>query len=325
MAYDTSFRVEFVPNRYRDIVARNAVLYPLVNFDKRTRQTDSRIIAATRKVVEMWRARTLNLRDHGWVTAQGDSSDGAKPVDYMRNCPPSWISTQPRTRTCKAWHVCPFCWGRMVQKVYDSVDAAFPDTSLVEDVVEAPQPIVVDDGGAVVLAAGERKRRAIVMSGDVRVAADGKRRRMTPLSSRDFPYHLVTVCMRSAFSARDSLPNLVDSFCRTRGRIRAIAFTGALVVTTVEHRTNQWHLSHRYLLMLPAEATVPISFSETPGYRRIEQPTRREVVRAVTRTCIYPRAMLTGDAKYFVRILHALSGRRLRASYGCFRNTRQYG
>ena len=196
------------------------------------------------------------------------------------------------------------------------------------DVVEPPPSDFYDevDPQAVVLAAGERKRRAIVMDkDDVRVAADGKRRRMTPLASRDFPYHLVTVCMRSAFSARESLPNLVDSFCKTRGRIRAIPFTGALVVTAVEHRTNQWHLSHRYLLMLPADAEVPISFSEAPGYRRITQPTRREVVKAVTRTCKYPSAMLLGDPKYFVRILHAISGRRLRALYGCFRNTTQYG
>jgi hypothetical protein len=326
MAYDAEFRVEFVPGRYRDVVAREAVLYPVVNFDRRGRHTDARIISATKKMVEMWRARALELRDHGWITAQGDSTAGAKPVDYMRNCRPNFVSMYPRTRPCKAWHVCPFCWGRMVQGVYDRVDAAFPDTSLVVDVV--PSSFGTSTDGEVnsgVLAAGERKRRSIVMNmDDVRVAADGKRRRMSALSSRAFPYHMVTVCMRSAYSARESLPNLVDSFCNSRGRVRAIPFTGAMVLTTVEHRTNQWHLSHRYLLMLPPDAEVPLSFSEAPGFRRNEQPTRRLVMEAVARTCKYPRALLVGDPQHYVRILHAINGRRLRALYGCFRNTKQY-
>jgi hypothetical protein len=333
MAYDAEFKVEFVPGRYRDVVAREAVLYPVVNFDRRGRHTDARIISATKKLVGMWRARVLELRDHGWITAQGArlpatlESTGGSPVDYMRNCRPNFVSMYPRTRPCKAGHVCPFCWGRMVQGVYDRVDAAFPDTSLVvDDVSSTPGTSTDEDAPSVVLAAGERKRRSIVMNmDDVRVAADGKRRRMSALSSRDFPYHMVTVCIRSAYSARESLPNLVDSFCNSRGRIRAIPFTGALVLTTVEHRTNQWHLSHRYLLMLPPNAEVPLSFSEAPGFRRNEQPTRRSVMEAVARTCKYPRALLVGDPQYYVRILHAINGRRLRALYGCFRNTRQYG
>jgi hypothetical protein len=321
MPYDANFRPEFVPRRYRDIVARDAVLYPLVQFDRRTRNEDSRVIAATKQAVNMWRARTLELRDLSWAAAQGSVGSGAKPVDYMRNCRPNFVSMYPRTRTCKAWHICPFCWGRMVQSVYDTVDAAFPDTSLVEEPVAVASP----SSDTTVLAAGERKSRAIVMnSDDVRVAADGKRRRITPLNTRHFPYHLVTACIRSTFSAQESLPNLVDSFCKTRGRIRDIAFAGALVLTTVEYRTKQWHLSHRYLLMLSPGTEIPPTFSSAAGYRYVEQPTRREVMNAVARTCKYPRAMMVGDPKNSVRILHAISGRRLRALYGCFRNTRQY-
>jgi hypothetical protein len=321
MSFDAKFKVEFVPRRYRDEVARLAVLYPLVKFDMRNQRQDSRVVNATAKVIAMWRARTLNLRDHSWAAAQHlPDVKGPKPVDYMRNCRPNFVAMRPATRPCKVWHACPFCWGRMVQGVWDTVDAAFPDTALIEaPIITTPQ------AGTVVLAAGERRPRTIVMNSDkTKLTADGKRRITTSVASRDFPYHLVTVCRRSVFSAQDSLPNLVDEFCKTRSRIRSIDFTGAAVVTTVEYRTKQWHLSHRYLLMVKPGTEIPVSFSEVPGYRYINTPTRREVMRAVARTCKYSRSMLMGDPKQTVRILHAISGRRLRALYGCFRKTKHY-
>jgi hypothetical protein len=327
MAYDARFRHEFVPQRYRDVVARAAVLYPIIQCDRRRTISDKWVVAATHKIVTLWRTRVLQLADCGWERAQPGASGGPNPVDFMRNCRPNFVSMFPRTRPCKAWHVCPFCWSRTVQDIYDRVDKVFPDTSL----VEAPAPVILESDaspaeGVRVLAAGERRSRSIILArDDAKICGDGKPRKFTSLDSRDFPYHLVTVTMRNAQSAKNSLPNLVTNFCATRGGIRSIPFAGALIFTTVEHRTRQWHLAHRYLLMVPKEAEVPLSFQESPGYRRIEQPTRREVMRAVARTCKYPQQLLEGkDVSQIVRILHAIHGRRLRAFYGCFRNSQNY-
>tara|TARA_B100000700_G_scaffold274569_1_gene319698 strand:+ start:2187 stop:2837 length:651 start_codon:yes stop_codon:yes gene_type:complete len=213
----------------------------------------------------------------------------------------------------------------MVQQVYDKVDNAFPDTTLVEPREVVPATVhegILPEG----LAVGERKRRALVLEEDVTTAADGKKRNITPLDSRVFPYHLVTVCKRSTYSANDaSLPNLVDGFCSSRARIRAIPFVGAMISTTIVYQTKQWRLAHRYLLMVEDSVELPRTFEDAPGFKRNEQPTRRAVMNAVALTCQYPRQILVGDPKYSTRILHATRGRRLRALYGCFRKSSNYG
>ncbi len=320
MAYDAKFRSEFVPGRYRDLVARKAVLYPITAFDQRKRPTDARVISATLKLVDMWRARTLALRDHGWIAAQSTGSS-KKAVDFMRNCRPNFVSMFPRTRPCSNRHVCPFCFSRGAATVWDAVDSAFPDTTLPEN-ARRVRGVREEQSPPPALGVGERRGRTLTLAqGKTRMAADGVKRTVIPVAERVFPYHLVTMVSRSTFPTRESLPYLVDSVCRTRGQIRdMIPFEGAVVCTTVEGiKSPEWVLTHRYLMMVRPEVDVPDSFLNQAFYERDPHPTRRKVMNAVARTCRYPRHLLFGDPGLTVRVLHAIRGRKLRAMYGSFR------
>lgn len=317
MSFDIMHRPEFVPNRYRDVVARSSVLMPLVKFDMRMRPTPDRVIAATRKATMMWRARITNLRDHGWLPAQTDEN----ATSYMRNCPPSFVAMLPRTRPCKMWHICPFCWGRIAQEIFDKVIDEFPNVIPGEDASSAEIEVGGDS-----LAVGERRRRIILLDTEDEGEVSPPRKSVS-LGAREFPHHLVTARNRSNFSSKESLPELVRSLCSKRNRIKdLIPFDGAIVFSTVEYdkRYKHWSFTHRYLFRVPRDAEIPEAFESMPQYRRIETPTRREIVNAVIRTCKYPRSLIVGDPAYTVRILHAMRGRRIRATYGCFRRTTQY-
>jgi hypothetical protein len=316
MSFDIMHRPEFVPNRYRDVVARSSVLMPLVKFDMRLRPTTDRVVAATRKATMMWRARITNLRDHGWRPAQADED----ATRYMRNCTPSFVSMLPRTRTCNMRHVCPFCWGRVAQSIFDKVINAFP----LGELGEVPREDVEINAEA--LGVGARHRRVILLDAEDDDTS-GTIRKCASLAAPEPLFHLITARNRSNFSSKESLPELVSSLCSKRSRIKdLVPFDGAIVFSTVEYdkRYKHWSFTHRYLFRVPRDAEIPTSFESMPQYRRIEIPTRREVVNAVIRTCKYPRSLIVGDPAYTVRILHATRGRRIRATYGCFRSTAQY-
>lgn len=68
----------------------------------------------------LWCARLLKLRKAGWVFAQP-----ANNFDHMRFCPPFGVvrlDAGKRQHPCHKWRICPFCYGRKVEDIYDRFD-----------------------------------------------------------------------------------------------------------------------------------------------------------------------------------------------------------
>ena len=97
---------------------------------------------------------------------------------------------------------------------------------------------------------------------------------------------------------------------------------------------DNWLFSRRILLMIPNGRSVrrlpkQPHESVTVDLRLFRQPTRKDVLGAVARTCRYPRCLMTDEPAAVVKLLDArgtaaaLAGRRtmrLSTSFGLFRN-----
>lgn len=108
-------------------------------------------------------------------------------------------------------------------------------------------------------------------------------------------------------------------------------------VSQAEADGTGWLLLHRRLVLARAGFKLPARLEQAQAKGEIElkvhrQPTRKEVLGAVARTCRYPKCLMTGDPEAIVRLLDArkaaaaFAGRRtlqLTASFGLFRNRSQ--
>jgi hypothetical protein len=330
MSFLASFKPLFVPGRYKDVVSRSAVIYPILRMrpkgiggNRTEEQHNQAMISATHRLIEMWRARVLALSAHGWkyagIVTGGDLY--TESVWFMMNCCPCFTAMEPDTRCCNRRHVCPFCYARQVVGVWEAIDYAFPNVMGEVDPVDVVKQKCTEDVTSHHAAEDESSRgRAIVFDED----APAVERRY----QRVFPYHLVDVVYSTEYPVKRNLPlrDLISTVVASRrDGVDALDIRGAFINTTIEPwggvgEDTGWVVNHRYLLMVPANAKLPDSLTSMHSYNRIKKPTRRRINNAVIRACSYPRQLMVGDARHVVRLLNSLSGHRMSAFYGEFRN-----
>lgn len=308
---DQEFVAEWVPHTFAARIQRAAVLYRLESMA----HSPAEIVEKTLSLVTKWRARLSRLQDGGWLPR----NDAGGSV-FARNCPPSFAFMRPHLRPCRMSHFCPFCYARWVAEVWARVDAAFPnprdeappDHSRIADGGEIPGEIVVSHG-----------RRAALSTEE-----------LAGLQGREFPFHLVErryvrqlACGDAP--AEDFIRQAMQHVIRQRRpQIEKYGPIGAFQFVTFEpDQWDSWRVHYRTLAMIRAD-------QPTPGWRgrvaRIEQPTRKEIFKAVARVCTYPGGLLYGNPDQTIAFLrgrrmergpsHRAVGLRLSAMFGAFRH-----
>lgn len=110
-----------VPQRYTDLAARLAVLYPLTGFPSDLKRNAFQAIGRnTLRVVAMWRRRVMELREANWALLAKRGM-----TDLCLNCFPSLMVMTPSTLLCKQRSICPFCYARSVQELVRSAVAVY--------------------------------------------------------------------------------------------------------------------------------------------------------------------------------------------------------
>ena len=314
--FDVAFRGEFVPNNYHSVVAREAVLSAIYETIPRSpRLAEVVVPRLVKKAIRQWRARVDLLADAGWRALQDDSNSR---VQYMRNCRPYFMAAYPATRSCNRVVICPFCYGRWVSEMWKRIADRFPgDFSLPEGYQAAT--LAGGTGDPYV-----PRGRAMLLDG---AHDDSLPNRYSPVEDRIYTHHAVFGHIRREFRKDDvSLSKVIDkSFANRAKAIRALDPVGALLVSSVIPLKHTWCIQHRIMFAVPADKELPPDFKRACSrYVRIVRPARPELVRVAALTCSYPVPLLTGDADDTVSILHALEGKKMRLTYGCFRKQRIY-
>ncbi len=286
---DYEFECGAVRSGYPGVIARGAVLYPLMG-----RPGRSSIVGKTYRLIKCWRARLYALNQQGWHAREQRPGD-----QYARNCPPPFTMIRPASRTCEAASFCPFCYARWSADVWRTIDAAFPNPREVESQGEE------EEGG----------RSRVITLGDA------------PAATVHYPFHLVERYRKFEIPFTEENRNITDYvravmqdvIARRAAPIAAYNPRGAFHLTTLSPRKEGgWLLHYRMLLIVPADQPNP----DWEGkIRRTTEPTRREVANAVIRVCKYPRELLYGDAEKVVALLNARKHLRLSAMYGVFRKS----
>lgn len=313
---DEVFAFSWVPNGYGARLQRNAVLYELTG----NCGSAEEIIAGTQRLVGMWRARLHGLSETGWRPGYR-----GKDMQYLRNCPPTFVRAAPHTRQCKLRHFCPFCYARWVRKVWERIDTTFPNPrSEAECAMVAPQLVEQPDDGVMAVEfvgdddVQDRPLRAINLDGE-------------PCSDDvgvDFPYHMLTRKIekshpfsrdRDGESQHDYAVHLLSKLAEARAfTIRKMGTLGSFAFTTLVPCDSSWTMLHREMHIVPASYELPENIKGV--VKRITNPSRKRIFQAVAKACKYPRELLFGDADLVKIALEARRGLRLSASYGVFRH-----
>ena len=331
MTFLAPFKYDFVPkSSYANIVARSAVLYPILKMwpkgeiggYRTTGEHDRTITKATFRLIKMWRARVLALSNNGWKRA-GVVTEGnlfTEPVVFMMNCCPCFTSMKPeKLRCCRRRQVCPFCYARRVVDIWKVIDHAFPNVLGEVDPEVVGQEPEIDDYASF---ATDTPSRGRAMVFDAEGTSTRSRKR------RVFPNHLVDVVFTVKILAKDNrhVGDIIKAAASQRSSgVTNLDIDGAFIHTTIEPwRTRGaktgWIVKHKYLLMVPAKLELPTYLTSEKSYKRIKNPTRRRINNAVIRICSYPRQMMVGDEYHVAHLLNEMGGRRLSAFYGEFRN-----
>lgn len=289
---DIQHELRVVPNRYKDVIQRMAVLYPIQNG---LPQTAEQVRTATSSLIETWRARIGALSTAGWEPSVGERANHS--LLYARNCRPTFAMSTRSTRPCHNRLVCPFCYARWVREIWLNIDGNFPAPDPVE-----PDPLEVENG---------REFRAITLDGQVEDAIE--------THNSVFRFHLVE---RHHTFYRPVVPNpnpnsltleatlarlLQDIEDQRQFIVRLVDPVGAFIYTTLEpfDEGRQWKIHHRQLFKMTPEQDFPLAVAEnTQGsVVRFERPSRRTILGAVARVCRYPLQLIRGDAERTVQLL----------------------
>jgi len=290
---DIEYEFSAVPNRYQDVVQRMAVLYALY---RPVGDNNDAIRSITKATLDGWRARVGTLTAAGWEPSRGQRA--AHSILYARNCKPTFVMTDKRTRPCNNRLVCPFCYARWVRQVWMQIDSCFPAPS-------RPGPSAEE------LELG-RELRAITL--DEEPIEDEDRRVQFPwhLVERHHTFYMDVVPADNPLDldVRGYLVELLRNLQDIRGNtVRRVDPVGAFIYTTVEPSEDgrQWKFHHRQLFKLTANHEFSpelVSQTDGPVVRHV-RPTRRVILQAVARACRYPIALMRGDAERTVQLLEA--------------------
>lgn len=239
----------------------------------------------------------------------------------MRNCCPTFAHCEPKTRTCRLRHVCPFCYARWVREVYKRIDAVIPQPE--QPVIRNPEPRV------------RQMRLGDAHPGGGELAVRPAHR--YHLVERRYSFHRPFLPDKTVPESRhiaedgqphDELTWLADQLrrwvCIRADTLRRVDSVGAFSHYTVEPMDHGWRFRVRQLFLVEPsfdidQLSITQPFAQRPKLVRHTHPTRRKIYHAVARTCSYPTRLLTGDADLVKAILEARRGRRLTATTGLFR------
>jgi len=115
------FEIKAIRRRHVDL-AQHYALSPLTGpRHKGEVDREAKIVEATLKLIEQWRARVYALRAEGWKRPTG------KSLIYTLNCPPVGVLTnRQKLRPCNQYAVCPFCWcRRYVEETFNRLENAY--------------------------------------------------------------------------------------------------------------------------------------------------------------------------------------------------------
>lgn len=103
-----SYTVESVERQPWAVVARNAVLRPILGLPK-LRFDEDDVQGYFNRVFGYWSNRLATLKVVGWAPIQTPSLYAT-----MLNCPPFGVRTDRFRRPCRRHRICPFCYARQV-------------------------------------------------------------------------------------------------------------------------------------------------------------------------------------------------------------------
>lgn len=105
----------------------------------------------------------------------------------------------------------------------------------------------------------------------------------------------------------NELPSLLLSLVSQRSTVIQLVdpLAAALYTTLTPADGAAWRIHHRQLFLLPAGRGLPDQLLAAGSVRRHEQPTRRNLMRAVARLWRYPKRLMTGDPEKTVQLLDA--------------------
>jgi hypothetical protein len=215
-------------------------------------------------------------------------------TDFQRNCRPSFAVVREPSRFCLLEDLCPHCYARRAAAVWARVDAGCPQPTL-----------------------GQGYYYHLLLR-DHTCYFD-----KVPVNPTDRIFYPTAVYQLRRIIARI----LADRQQYLERILRAQRVMGALWFLTIEPAADCWACHYRQLYKIPAAAWT------LPGgqVRRIEQPGRLAVMRAVARTLRYPTLLFTSEPASVVDFLVARGfcrtgtyrhpHQRLLTSYGDFRGS----
>jgi hypothetical protein len=301
---DAFFRPVRVPNQYPDWLLRWAVLNGI--FPK-CRNNPNSIPRFTVSLVQLWRNRLNELAALGWYPGPAtDHAVAAQTLQYARNCNPTFAVCVPKTRVCGHDNLCPFCYARRLQDIYETVNTFFVTHAPGADAAPYTNHLLARFHRVhVPFSRSEGHRQAAQM-------ASQRRRRHTDL----------VPSLDISGPARDYLSCLLTTAIRKRALwIRELNAVGAIALTTVVPTTRCWRFEQRQLFVLRPDQGIAGLAEKTDGWvERFERPTPRKLVDVLARLYRYPTQLLRCEAQHLQIVLQAQRGKRMFAKFGCFRN-----
>lgn len=348
---DAKFRPRFVPQSYGDRVQRGAVLHPM--FGVLTNEAE--VIEATFKLVGVWRKALLRLQPHNWLPRT--SGDPTVVMQYARNCRPSFVACQPATAMCCARYICPFCYGRGVRDVWDSLDLAFPNprspsppptfTAITEQdetrdsrVLEFSPPREERRDGEFPYWLIERRNEInvpflpteaykgllVFMSRPrtLQETAAGVKASRTGVTKKERVARFAAIAKRRSVDFpefQQYLSEVLRDLVDIRAGLRRLPTLGMYATTIVEPTAYGWHVENRQLFMVQAGVRLDGALADTRGKLVTHtEPTRKTIFESVIRTCAFPKKLLFRDPALLALLLRTRKGFRLTATTGRFRN-----
>ena len=340
--YVPSYHVSKVPLSY-DAQAQLAAVLRVV--DPRVRSTPRLIIDATARVCQRWRILATQLSAAGWgpLGASGKKSQ----LPNALGCPPAFVMTaektgraklkdKKRTNCCHLRQACPFCWVREVRRYWLKIEPAFfPRIK-----GKKPQRVRQVDTGPIA-------RKSSSFTHGVK---DGETDVNSPydLVYRKFAFPLPAECAAEVYGQFITINGLVAWLnSRQRGRpdpmlhrlpecralLEAAGPSGGLLESIQCYRINgpgadqsPWEVQiHQMILAVDGDKVpkqlYPTAMPESKQHIVLRKPNHRILAKWMGKTLRYPKFFLMPDTPidHIIEYLDARRGRRLVASYGCFR------
>jgi hypothetical protein len=118
---DEVFVVKGVTKRSSTFSSKISVLWPLIG---RRSLRDEDVILDTNVLINRWRQRLSVFKEKGWPDIQGTGK-----LQFARNCPPAGVVSfgEKTCRPCRLSAVCPWCYMRNVEKVFNKLAVSLPN------------------------------------------------------------------------------------------------------------------------------------------------------------------------------------------------------